>query len=106
MTTTCQVCGRHVKTRNGVIVHHGYNEQTPPCKGSRRQPYEVARDALPQAIEKLIGEYHLTQKELSETVDTSEKQLIKGMLTSIDRDLKRLSKRFNEWKGPRNEGSV
>jgi len=57
MTTTCQICGRAIKSKNGLIAHHGYKRpgqgwQTSSCFGARFRPYEVACDALPIAIER------------------------------------------------------
>jgi hypothetical protein len=56
MTTTCQICGREIKAKKGIIAHHGYQRpgqgwQTSSCFGARWRPYEVACDALPPAIE-------------------------------------------------------
>ena len=57
MKTTCQICGREIKAKTGVIAHHGYTRpqrgsgwQTSSCFGARWRPYEVACDALPPAI--------------------------------------------------------
>lgn len=56
--TTCQICGRAIKAANGLIAHHGYKRpgsgwQTSSCFGARWQPYEAARDAIPEAIKSL-----------------------------------------------------
>jgi len=53
--TTCQICGRNIKTVRGAIALHGYRRpgqgwQTSSCPGARWQPYEVACDALRPAI--------------------------------------------------------
>jgi|SRR5215831_2276533 len=58
MTTTCQICGRDIKSKNGFIAHHGYKRpgsgwQTASCFGAKYRPYEVASDALPKAIARL-----------------------------------------------------
>lgn len=55
MATTCQICGRAIKAKNGFIAHHGYRRpgtgwQTASCMGAKFRPYEVACDALPIAI--------------------------------------------------------
>lgn len=55
MTPTCQICGRAIKAKKGLIAHHGYQRpgdgwQTVSCMGARYRPYEVACDALPPAI--------------------------------------------------------
>lgn len=54
--TTCQICARVIKSKSGLIAHHGYQRpdhgwQTSSCMGARYRPYEVACDALPPAIE-------------------------------------------------------
>lgn len=54
--TTCQICGRPVKSKTGVIAHHGYKRpgngwQTSSCMGARHLPYEVSCDLIPEAIE-------------------------------------------------------
>jgi len=56
MTNThCQICGRAILANTGVIAHHGYKRpgdgwQTSSCFGARYRPYEIACDALPDAI--------------------------------------------------------
>lgn len=57
-TTTCQICGRPIKSKNGKIAHHGYRRpgdgfQTASCYGARHLPYEVSRDLIPVVIEDL-----------------------------------------------------
>lgn len=53
MTTTCQICGRAIKSKLGQIAHHGYRqpwgngERTASCPGARYLPYEISRDAIP-----------------------------------------------------------
>lgn len=56
--TTCQVCGRGIKAKAGVIAHHGYERpgdgwQTASCFGARAVPYEVGCDRLRLAIERV-----------------------------------------------------
>lgn len=56
MKTTCQICGRVIQAKKGVIAHHGYNRpghgwQTASCHGARFLPYEVSRDRIPQVEE-------------------------------------------------------
>ena len=51
----CQICGREVQAKKGLIAHHGYQRpgsgwQTSSCLGARHKPYEEARDRLPYAI--------------------------------------------------------
>lgn len=53
--TTCQICGRAIKSKMGIIAHHGYKRpgggwQTASCLGARQLPYEVSCDAIPPAI--------------------------------------------------------
>lgn len=60
MITTCQICGRAIQANTGRIALHGYRRphqgwQTRSCFGARFQPYEVACDALPKAIELTEG---------------------------------------------------
>ncbi len=53
---TCQICGREIKAKSGLISHHGYKRpngqgwQTASCSGARHVPYEVGHDALDAAI--------------------------------------------------------
>lgn len=54
-TLTCQICGRGIKAKNGLIAHHGYRRpgdgyQTSSCLGARFQPYEVTCDRIPDVI--------------------------------------------------------
>jgi hypothetical protein len=82
--STCQVCGRAIKLvlmrqcRGGVpfgvmqhvIAHHGYQRpgdgwQTASCMGARRLPYEVAHDALDEAIVACNGFIETTKKNLA-----------------------------------------
>jgi hypothetical protein len=54
--THCQICARSICAATGQIAHHGYKRpgrgwQTASCFGARYQPYEVACDAIPHAIE-------------------------------------------------------
>lgn len=53
--TTCQICERVIKSKSGLIAHHGYRRpgqgwQTASCSGAKYRPYEVACDAIPPAI--------------------------------------------------------
>ena len=52
---TCQICGRDIEAKAGLIAHHGYARpgmgwQTASCAGAKYRPYEVACDAIPPAI--------------------------------------------------------
>lgn len=56
--STCQICGRDIKSKNGVIAHHGYTRpdsgwQTKSCMGARNLPYEISCDVIPVAIDSL-----------------------------------------------------
>lgn len=58
MTTTCQICGREIKAKNGRIAHHGYSRplpglQTSSCYGARALPYEESRERLRRYIDLL-----------------------------------------------------
>lgn len=60
---TCQICGRLIKAKNGIIAHHGYQRpgdgyQTRSCFGARHVPYEVGHNALDE-YKKLIEEVYL-----------------------------------------------
>lgn len=57
---TCQVCGRPIKAKSGLIAHHGYKRpqygwQTASCIGARHLPYEESCDVLPVAIDKITN---------------------------------------------------
>lgn len=59
--TTCQICGRPIKSTTGVIAHHGYKRpgngwQTASCMGARHLPYEQSCDLIPVAI-KQVSEF-------------------------------------------------
>lgn len=56
---TCQICGRQIKAKSGLIAHHGYQQpyrrqgdgwRTSSCYGARRLPYEQAHDALDEYL--------------------------------------------------------
>ena len=60
--STCQICAREIKAKNGLIAHHGYERpvyrsgwQTASCLGARGLPYEVSADLLPGAINIVSG---------------------------------------------------
>lgn len=64
--THCQICARPIKVLRGRIAAHGYRQphrfhggagsgwRTGSCFGARFRPFEVAADALPQAIERSL----------------------------------------------------
>jgi hypothetical protein len=71
-TWTCQICGRAIKAKNGLIAHHGYKRpgmgwQTASCFGAKFRPYEVASDALPLAITQITGYINAVTKAFAET---------------------------------------
>ena len=54
-TSTCQICARAIRSKTGLIAHHGYKRpgqgwQTSSCYGAKYRPYEVACDAIEGAI--------------------------------------------------------
>ncbi len=57
---TCQICGREIKAKNGIMAHHGYQRpykagwQTNSCLGARYPPYEISRDRIPYVMKTLI----------------------------------------------------
>lgn len=56
----CQICGRAIKSKSGVIAHHGYQRpgmgwQTNSCAGARHLPYDVAHDVLDREIVRMSG---------------------------------------------------
>jgi len=68
-TDHCQICGRQIEANTGRIAKHGYKRpgqgwQTSSCYGAGYRPYEVACDAIGQAIErteKLLADVHAQQ---------------------------------------------
>jgi len=51
----CQICEREIKSKLGLIAHHGYQRpeegwQTDSCMGARNLPYEVSRNVIPRVI--------------------------------------------------------
>jgi len=61
MTTTCQICGRDIKAKKGVIAHHGYRRpgdgwQTGSCFGARHVPYEQGSDAIEIMIPRVAAQ--------------------------------------------------
>ena len=66
---TCQICGRPVKAKSGVIAHHGYKRpsngwQTASCMGARHLPYEESCDVIPRAIESVTSFIERTKERL------------------------------------------
>lgn len=55
-TAHCQICGRAIKDKTGVIAHHGYTRpgdgyQTSSCYGARHLSYELSCDVIQLAID-------------------------------------------------------
>jgi hypothetical protein len=70
---TCQVCGRAIQARRGVIAHHGYTRpddgyQTASCFGARALPFELAHDRLDVAIVSVESRLAATRVALREHV--------------------------------------
>lgn len=68
---TCQVCGRQVKAKSGVIAHHGYKRpyegwQTPSCQGARYVPYEESYERLKEVCEQVKDLLERTKKRFEE----------------------------------------
>lgn len=69
---TCQICGREIKAKNGVIAHHGYTRpdqgyQTKSCFGARHLPYEESAEAIPLFIVEL-NRYIMHEQERFESI--------------------------------------
>jgi hypothetical protein len=52
---TCQLCGRLIRSKHGVIAHHGYTRpgggwQTSSCDGTHHSPLEVSNAHLIETI--------------------------------------------------------
>lgn len=68
METTCQICGRSIKAKHGLIAHHGYKRpqwgfQTDSCLGARYAPYEESRERLVEVME--LFEAHIKEEEVA-----------------------------------------
>lgn len=70
MNTTCQICGRIIQAKTGLIAHHGYTRpnrgsgwQTASCWGARHLPYERSCDQIAPCI-KHIQAYVKNQEHL------------------------------------------
>ena len=128
MTTTCQICARAIKSKFGLIAHHGYQRNrndsgnTLSCRGAREVPYEVGREAIPPFIE-MLKRNHVNQqnaiRKLSDertefwhrgrmvkpsepSYDMTLKSRLFSMeqaLKYLDYDIHRLQKRYDSWTG-------
>lgn len=79
--TTCQICGRPIKSASGLIAHHGYKRpgdgwQTSSCYGARHLPYEVSRDLIPEVIANISEWKANTQKRLADFITSPPSELI------------------------------
>lgn len=77
---TCQICGRVIKAKNGIIAHHGYKRpgggwQTASCAGARFLPYEVSCDRLPPTIEFIKRHIAMVEVKLNDFIDNPPKTL-------------------------------
>lgn len=70
MRTHCQICGRLIQAKHGVIAHHGYTRrqgwQTSSCMGARYRPYEVSCDRIATVIDH-IEDFAAKQRKLLAT---------------------------------------
>ena len=78
---TCQICGRPIKAKNGIIAHHGYKRpgdgwQTASCAGARFKPYEISCDRLPPTIETIKEHITRVETKLEEHINNPPKTLI------------------------------
>jgi len=60
--TTCQICGRAIKAKKGLIAHHGYSRpgygwQTASCPGAQYLPYEVSHGRLDGVILTIVNDW-------------------------------------------------
>ena len=70
--TTCQICGRPIKAKNGIIAHHGYKRpyksgwQTDSCLGARFPPYEISHARIPFVMNRLENFLMKTKMQLND----------------------------------------
>lgn len=84
--STCQICGREIKSKNGVIAHHGYRRpeygwQTQSCFGARHLPYELSCGAIPLAIDHLKEYIKATKKALENAIKNPPESLERSEYT-------------------------
>lgn len=97
--TTCQICARPIKAKNGIIAHHGYKRpnrgsgwQTASCAGARFLPYEVSCDRLPPTIVTIKNFIMLKDSQLREFIDNPPESLkinLGGYYTTSTREVTR-----------------
>lgn len=90
--TTCQVCGRAMKTRDGRIIRHGWRvepaglvprRRPTPCQGAGWPPFEEARDAIAFRLDCLQDETFLAMCRIDRAAAAAE--------------IARLQARCDEW---------
>ncbi len=124
--TTCQICGREIKSKSGIIAHHGYTRpnigwQTESCMGARELSYEKSRDVIPKAIQSIKNFIGLRKSEIKEvekgeiavpffrgkvesnhpTYKLRQREYIEKLNYDIkmaNKEIERLQKRYDEWK--------
>lgn len=68
---TCQICGRIIKDKQGVIAHHGYTRpgdgwQTSSCSGARYPSYQESRECIGEVIPGLASHIARVTEDLAE----------------------------------------
>lgn len=91
-TTTCQICGRAIKAKHGIIAHHGYTRpgsgwQTASCYGARHLPYEVSRDLIPLAIENVEATRAIWEERLKSFRAEEPKGIVENRKTGNPRNV-------------------
>jgi len=97
---TCQVCGRAIRTPNGRIAEHGYRRldwgfNVNSCFGSKRETFEVSREALGQWIEIVRRQIEGLQNKIGETL--RERREIARAINICNMELKHQIERFEKW---------
>jgi len=71
--TTCQICGREIQAKKGLIAHHGYKRpqrgsgwQTSSCLGARYEPYEKSNKRIGEVIPILTNYVRNNEAKLKE----------------------------------------
>lgn len=96
-SNTCQICGRVILARTGLIAHHGYQRpdrgsgwQTASCMGARHLPYEQSCDLIPVAIAKFTAYQEDLKKLLSNLVSNPPETLIEEKKSFRDGHIERI----------------
>lgn len=72
--TTCQICGRVIMAKTGLIAHHGYQRphqqgwQSASCLGAKFPPYEVSRDRINEVIGMMSNQLVNVQESLGKHI--------------------------------------